>query len=111
MTPTTSWISKKADRCGGAACIRDRRIPVWGLVAYRQQGATDEFILQSYQTLTQADLDAAWAYYADNKDEIDRAIRENQQGEEGMDHDSRPKRDANGCDCERETASPAPAQG
>jgi len=28
--------SKKPDRCGGDACIRDHRIPVWALVNYRR---------------------------------------------------------------------------
>ena len=85
--PPVAWKRRsgnESDRCGGDACIRDRRIPVWGLVAYRRLGATDEFILQAYPMLTQADLDAAWAYYAENKDEIDRAIQENQEGEEGF---------------------------
>jgi uncharacterized protein (DUF433 family) len=83
MTPTKSWISKKPDRCGGDACIRDRRIPVWVLAAYRNQGATDDFILEAYPSLTRDDLEAAWAYYAQNREEIDRAIRDNQEGEEG----------------------------
>lgn len=32
MTTTASWISKKPGRCGGDACVRETRIPVWGLV-------------------------------------------------------------------------------
>jgi len=28
MTPTASWISKKPDRGGGDACVRDTRVPV-----------------------------------------------------------------------------------
>ena len=30
MAVTASWISKKPDRCGGDACVRDTRITVWG---------------------------------------------------------------------------------
>jgi uncharacterized protein (DUF433 family) len=77
MNTTTSWVSKKADRCGGDACVRDTRITVWGLVEWRRLGLTDEQIRQSIQGLTQADLDAAWDYYGAHTDEIDEAIRLN----------------------------------
>jgi uncharacterized protein (DUF433 family) len=84
MTMTASWISKKPDRCGGDACIRDSRITVWGLAAYRRLGMSDDQILQAVQGLTPADLEAAWEYVAANPEEIDRAIRENEEGEEGF---------------------------
>jgi uncharacterized protein (DUF433 family) len=84
MTMTASWISKKSDRCGGDACVRDTRITVWGLVAYRRLGLSDAEILQAVQGLTQADLEAAWEYAAANAAEIDRAIRDNEEGEEGF---------------------------
>jgi len=83
MTPATSWISKKGDRCGGDACVRDSRITVWGLEGYRRLGLSDKEVLDAHPQLTPADLTAAWAYVADNQDEIDRAILENQEGEEG----------------------------
>ena len=38
MTPTTGLISKRPDRCGGDACIRDLRIPVWAVVNYQRLG-------------------------------------------------------------------------
>ena len=78
-----SWISKEPDRCGGDACIRDSRIPVWVLVNYRRLGGSDANLLRDYPSLTPADLEAAWAYYAANAGEIDRAVRENEEGEEG----------------------------
>jgi uncharacterized protein (DUF433 family) len=81
MTTTATWISRKADRCGGNACVRDTRITVWGLVAYRRLGLSDEKILQAVQGLTPADLGAAWEYAAANPQEIDRAIRECETGE------------------------------
>ncbi len=84
MTTTASWISKKPDRCGGDACIRDMRLPVWVLVNYRRLGMSDAGILQAYPSLTSADLKAAWEYAAANSKEIDRAIRENEEGEEGF---------------------------
>lgn len=84
MSTTTSWISKKLDRCGGDACVRDTRITVWGLVRDRQLRATDAEILQAIQGLTPADLQTAWEYAEANMDEIERAIRENEEGEEGL---------------------------
>jgi uncharacterized protein (DUF433 family) len=84
MTTTTSWISKKPDRCGGDACVRDTRITVWGLVRDRQLGLSDAGILQNIQGLTPADLQAAWEYAEAHIDEIEQAIRENEEGEEGL---------------------------
>jgi uncharacterized protein (DUF433 family) len=84
MTATASWISKKPDRCGGDACVRDSRIPVWVLIGYRRLGATDAEILKAYPSLGPTDLEAAWAYADANMEEIDRALRENEAGEEGL---------------------------
>jgi uncharacterized protein (DUF433 family) len=84
MTTTASWVSKQPGRCGGDACVRDSRITVWGLVAYRRLGMPDAEILRAVQGLTPADLEAAWEYAAANPEEIDRAIRENEAGEEGF---------------------------
>ena len=84
MPATASWISKKPDRCGGDACVRDSRITVWGLVAYRRLGMSDAGIMQAVQGLTPADLEAAWDYAAAHLEEIDEAIRANEEGEEGF---------------------------
>lgn len=84
MPTTASWISKQPDRCGGNACVRDSRITVWGIVNCRRLGMSDGKILEAIQGLTTADLEAAFAYAAENQDEIDRAIAENEQGEEGF---------------------------
>ena len=62
MPATASWISKKHDRCGGDACVRDSRITVWGLVSYRRLGMSDAQIMEAVQGLTPADLEAAWEY-------------------------------------------------
>jgi uncharacterized protein (DUF433 family) len=75
---TASWISKQPGRCGGRACIRDIRLPVWTLVNYRRLGASDPEILQAYPSLTHADLAAAWDYAAAHAEEIDNDIRENE---------------------------------
>ena len=79
-----TWISKEPNRCGGDACIRNSRIPVWVLVNYRRLGGADADLLRDYPRLTPADLEAAWAYSADHAEEIDCAIRENEEGEEGL---------------------------
>ncbi|MFL5339025.1 MAG: DUF433 domain-containing protein [Gemmataceae bacterium] len=80
----TSWISKQPDRAGGEACVRDTRITVWGLAAYRRLGMSDAEILRAVQGLTPADLDAAWEYVSGHPDEIERAIHENEDGDEGF---------------------------
>jgi uncharacterized protein (DUF433 family) len=75
-TPYGGLIQKTPGVCGGDACIRHMRIPVWLLVEYRQQGASDDEILGNYPTLTREDLAAAWAYYDANKAEVDAALAE-----------------------------------
>ena len=71
-----SWIEKNPGVSGGDACIRATRHPVWGLVEWRKLGLSDERILQHHPDLTQADLNAAWAYYQEHPQEIDRALRQ-----------------------------------
>jgi uncharacterized protein (DUF433 family) len=81
---SASLITKQPDRCGGDACIRESRIPVWVLVNYRRLGGSDAQLLRDYPSLKPADLEAAWQYAAAHAEEIDRAIRENEEGEEGL---------------------------
>jgi uncharacterized protein (DUF433 family) len=78
MATTASWISKKPGRCGGDACVRETRIPVWGLVERRQNGQADADILRSFPDLTPDDLTAAWTYAAAHPDEIERSIWQNE---------------------------------
>jgi uncharacterized protein (DUF433 family) len=84
MPAAASWVSERPDRQGGDACVRDTRIPVWVLVNYRRLGGADAGLLRDYPSLTPADLQAAWEYAAAHADEIDRAIRENEEGDEGL---------------------------
>ena len=79
-TTTKSWVQKTPNVCGGRACIRKTRITVWGLVLNRKLGSTDEQILQNIVGLTPDDLLAAGDYYRDHGAEIDRDIRENEEG-------------------------------
>ncbi len=72
-------IQKTPDVLGGDARISNRRIAVWMVVRARQLGLSDEQIRTRYQpALSLADLAAAWRYYETHQDEIDQAIRENE---------------------------------
>lgn len=84
MPTLTDRITKTPDICGGDACIRGHRIPVWVLGGYRRLGQNDAELLRSYPSLTLADLKAAWEHAAAHPEEIDRATRENEEGEEGF---------------------------
>lgn len=59
----TKTIQKIPGVCGGHACVRNTRIPVWTLVSLRQQGATEQELLNNYPALTLEDLTAVWGYY------------------------------------------------
>jgi uncharacterized protein (DUF433 family) len=73
-------IRKTPGVIGGDACIGNRRIAVWMLVRARQLGLTDDDIRKRYeQPLSEGELAAAWHYYAGHREEIDQAIRENEQ--------------------------------
>lgn len=69
-------IEKTPGVCGGEARIAGTRIPVWLLVGYRKDRVTDARLLELYPTLTASDLSAAWWYYAEHRDEIERVIAE-----------------------------------
>ena len=73
---TTSWVQKSPGACGGEPCVRNTRHMVAGLVEWKKQGLTDARILEHQPDLTQADLEAAWAYYATHREEIEQAIKE-----------------------------------
>jgi uncharacterized protein (DUF433 family) len=72
-------ITKTPGVCGGDARIAGTRIPVWVLVGYRQLGVSDSQLLDNYPTLSAIDLANAWLYAEANPDEIDTAIRENEE--------------------------------
>jgi uncharacterized protein (DUF433 family) len=79
QSPSTSWIQKTPNVCGGDACIRNTRHTVWGLVEWRRLGLSDTQILKRHPDLVAEDLDVAWAYAAHNEVEIEKAIRENEE--------------------------------
>ncbi|MHB1425873.1 MAG: DUF433 domain-containing protein [Gemmataceae bacterium] len=74
-----TWFRRTKGVCGGAARIRNTRYTIWGLVEWRQLGLSDAEILRRHPDLTQADLNTAWGYYERNREEIDQAIRANQE--------------------------------
>jgi len=78
-TTVYDLITKRPGRCGGEACVRDSRITVWGLVAWRKLNVSDGRILEMIAGLTPPDLEAAWKYFEDHPEEIERLIRENEQ--------------------------------
>lgn len=71
-----SVIERTLGVCGGDARIGGTRIPVWLLVGYRKDGASDKELLEMYPSLTLGDLSAAWWYYAEHRDEVEESIRE-----------------------------------
>jgi uncharacterized protein (DUF433 family) len=74
-----SGIEKTPGRCGGDACIRQTRIPVWVLVNACGLGISEAELLEDYATLRAADLANAWAYAEAYPDEIETAIPENEE--------------------------------
>jgi uncharacterized protein (DUF433 family) len=60
---SASWVERNPGVCGGAACIRNTRHTVAGLVQWRRLGLSDERILEHHPDLNSADLETAWAYY------------------------------------------------
>jgi uncharacterized protein (DUF433 family) len=75
-----SWIQKTPDICGGDACIRNSRVPVWSLVVARRLGIADAELLHYFVApLSAADIQAALAYYEQHPKEIEQEIQLNQE--------------------------------
>jgi uncharacterized protein (DUF433 family) len=72
-------ITKTRGVCSGDACIANTRIPVWSLINDRRVGMSDAMILESFPHLTAADLVNAWAYADAHPEEIEQAIKENEE--------------------------------
>jgi len=77
VATTIDQITKTPGVCGGFACIRGTRIPVWLLLQWHRLGKSDAWILDGYSGLTSAELEAAWEYAAGHPAEMDEAIRLN----------------------------------
>jgi uncharacterized protein (DUF433 family) len=72
--PKELMIQSTPEVCFGKPRIRNTRIPVWLLMSFRNQGASNQELLRNYPSLTLNDLRAAWDYYRNHKDEIDPEI-------------------------------------
>jgi uncharacterized protein (DUF433 family) len=78
LTDEFEGIQKNPNVCGGVACIRQTRIPVWLLENARRQGITEVELLQDYPNLIAKDLANAWDYVSLHKSEIEQNIAENE---------------------------------
>ncbi|MBW4499948.1 MAG: DUF433 domain-containing protein [Scytonema hyalinum WJT4-NPBG1] len=72
-------ITKTPGVMGGDACIHKTRLPVWLFVSLKRQGATDAELLKMYPQLSAADLVNVWAYADAYPDEIETALREQEE--------------------------------
>lgn len=65
--------------CGGEACIGMSRVAIWMLEEARRASVGDLELLKDYPGLSVFDLEAAWQYVESHPEEIDLAIRLNQE--------------------------------
>lgn len=70
-------INQTPGVCGGDACLGNTRIAVWMLEEARRSGITDVELLQDYPSIDARDLASAWAYVETHTEEIEKAIRAN----------------------------------
>ncbi|MBF2017652.1 MAG: DUF433 domain-containing protein [Rivularia sp. T60_A2020_040] len=75
-------IIKTPGVMGGDACIAGTRIPVWLLLNYRCQGASDAEILEAYPQLNATDLVNVWVYAQAFTDEIQTAIKQQEEADD-----------------------------
>jgi uncharacterized protein (DUF433 family) len=74
LRQVSTLIKKTPGVCGGSACVRDTRIPVWTLIGLQKLGRGEADLLQDYPSLNAVDLDAVWSYYREHPSEIDAEI-------------------------------------
>jgi uncharacterized protein (DUF433 family) len=71
-------IQRTPGVCGGEACIGMTRVAVWILEEARRAGVGDLELLKDYPGISVFDLEAAWQYVDAHHEEIEQAIRRNQ---------------------------------
>jgi len=72
----TDRITKRADVCGGKACIEGHRVRVLDIVTWHElMGMSADEIATQIPSITLSDVYAALAYYYDHVDEIQDEIR------------------------------------
>ncbi len=69
-------IEVSPDIAGGKPCLAGTRIRIQDIVAWTELGRSPDDISNMYPHVTLADVHAALAYYHDNRAEIDRQMRE-----------------------------------
>lgn len=75
-------ITKTPGVCGGRACIAGHRIRVMDIVAWHDRGMTPEEMIGQFPGLDLLDVEAALAYYAARREEIDDDLRRDRQAGE-----------------------------
>lgn len=65
--------------CGGDARIAGTRIPVWALESQRRLGISEQELLQDFPRLSHQDLQSAWAWTEAHREEVERAIQDNEE--------------------------------
>jgi len=62
--------------CGGRACVRGSRMPVWCLELFRRGGTSMQKLIDEYPHLTEDQIQAAWDYADSHSNEIEQDIRD-----------------------------------
>jgi uncharacterized protein (DUF433 family) len=78
MNPTSvNHIESTPGVCGGKPCVAGTRIRVQDIYVWHElQGKTPDEIATEFPQLGLADIHAALAYYWDNREEIDRQMKD-----------------------------------
>jgi uncharacterized protein (DUF433 family) len=76
---SSARIQRTPGVCGGEPCVGMTRIALWMLEEARRSGVGDLDLLKDYPGLSVFDLEVAWQYVETHSQEIDDAIRRNQQ--------------------------------
>jgi len=78
---THPHIVKTPDVCGGQPTIDDTRVRVKNIAALLKEGKTPQQMLVEYPSLSLGQVHSAIAYYYDNSDEIEAALKEEEDWE------------------------------
>ena len=78
MEPTIQkHIEAREGVCGGKPCVAGTRIRVWDIYVHHElRGMTPDEIVAHYPELSLADVHAAMAYYWDNREGIDKQMKD-----------------------------------
>jgi len=70
-------IDEKPDKCGGKPCIAGTRVRVWDVyLMHEREGRSPDEIVAAFPHISLADVHAAMAYFWDNKEAIERQMKE-----------------------------------